>query len=116
MRPNAILVEAANSGPGVWRRELNEICAARTASCIAAHATQPVVKWALETYGVLPYCWRHWVEFHPKMQFLEEPYNGRAQGRLVRYGIRTHDMDYERARVQQFETLARSGLSPTPGP
>jgi alpha-galactosidase len=80
------------------------------------HATQPVVKWALETYGVLPYCWRHWVEFHPQMQFLEEPYNGRAQGLLVRYGIRTHDMDYERSRVQQFETLAPQWTEPDAGP
>ena len=75
-----------------------------------------MVKWALETYGVLPYCWRHWVEFHPQMQFLEEPYNCRAQGLLVRYGIRTHDMDYERARVQQFETLAAQWTQPDAGP
>ena len=30
----------------------------------ASTRTQPVVKWALDTYGVLPYCWPHWVEFH----------------------------------------------------
>ena len=30
---------------------------------------EPVVKWVLETYGVLPYCWQHWVEFHPQMQY-----------------------------------------------
>lgn len=69
-------------------------------------AEEPVVKWALETYGVLPYCWRHWVEFHPQMQYVDEPYNGRAQGLRVRYGLRTHDMDYERRRVKQFEDLA----------
>ena len=66
---------------------------------VLARATQPVVKWALETYGVLPYCWTHWTEFFPQMQRLEEPYSGTAQGVKMRYGIETHDMDYERARV-----------------
>src|SRR5215218_4116552 len=70
--------------------------------------TQPVIKWALETYGVLPYCWEHWVEFHPQMQYIDEPYDGRAQGLRVRYGIQTHDMNYERGRVTQFQELASS--------
>jgi alpha-galactosidase len=76
---------------------------------------EPVVKWALETYGVLPYCWRHWVEFHPQMQYADEPYNGRAQGLRVRYGIQTHDMDYERRRVKQFEDLAVAWTQPEAG-
>ena len=76
---------------------------------------EPVVKWALETYGVLPYCWQHWVEFHPQMQYADEPYNGRAQGLRVRYGIKTHDMDYERGRVKQFEDLAVAWTQPDAG-
>ena len=28
-------------------------------------ATEPIVKFALDTYGVLPYCWEHWTEFFP---------------------------------------------------
>ncbi len=76
---------------------------------------EPVVKWALETYGVLPYCWQHWVEFHPQMQYADEPYNGRAQGLGVRYGIKTHDMDYERGRVKQFEDLVVAWTQPNAG-
>lgn len=78
-------------------------------------AEEPVVKWALDSYGVLPYCWQHWVEFHPQMQYVEEPYNGRAQGLRVRYGIKTHDMDYERGRVKQFEELAVAWTQPDAG-
>ena len=74
-----------------------------------------MVKWALETYGVLPYCWQHWVEFHPQMQYADEPYNGRAQGLRVRYGIKTHDMDYERGRVKTFEDLAVAWTQPDAG-
>jgi alpha-galactosidase/6-phospho-beta-glucosidase family protein len=80
------------------------------------HAEQPVITWALETYGVLPYCWEHWVEFHPQMQYVDESYNGRAQGLRVRYGIRTHDMDYERGRVAQFQELAKEWTKPDTGP
>ncbi len=73
--------------------------------------TQPVVKFALETYGVLPYCWPHWVEFFPQMQRLEEPYTGRAQGAAMRYGLNVHDMDHERARVSEYERLVREWVS-----
>lgn len=76
---------------------------------------EPVVKWVLDTYGVLPYCWQHWVEFHPQMQYEDEPYKGRAQGLRVRYGITTHDMDYERGRVEQFQSLATQWTQPDAG-
>jgi alpha-galactosidase len=79
-------------------------------------AEEPVVRWVLETYGVLPYCWQHWVEFHPQMQYVDEKYDGRAQGLRVRYGIKTHDMDYERGRVKQFEDLAEAWTQPDAGP
>jgi alpha-galactosidase len=79
-------------------------------------ATNPVVKWALDTYGVLPYPWNHWVEFYPQMQWLEEPYAGTAQGVPMRYGIRTHDMKKERARVRGLEELARKWTTPGAGP
>ena len=78
-------------------------------------AEEPVVRWVLDTYGVLPYCWQHWVEFHPQMQYEDEPYNGRAQGLRVRYGITTHDMNYERGRVAQFESLAEEWTRPDAG-
>jgi alpha-galactosidase len=79
-------------------------------------ATNPVVKWVLETFGVLPYCWSHWVEFFPQMQWLEEPLDGSAQGVRMRYGITTHDMAHERARVTQWEDLARDWTAPGAGP
>jgi alpha-galactosidase len=83
---------------------------------VRARATEPVVKWALETYGVLPYCWSHWTEFFPQMQRLEAPYAGTAQGVSMRYGITTHDMAYERARVQRLEALAAAWTAPDAGP
>ena len=73
---------------------------------VKARATNPVVKWVLEAYGVLPYCWTHWTEFYPQMQRLEAPYAGTAQGVAMRYGIETHDMAYEKARVAGLEELA----------
>jgi alpha-galactosidase len=82
---------------------------------VRARATEPVVKWALETYGVLPYCWEHWTEFFPQMQRLEGPYAGTAQGVKMRYGITTHDMDYERARVAGLEGLAKAWTAPETG-
>ncbi|MGH2909283.1 MAG: hypothetical protein ACRDK8_08310, partial [Solirubrobacteraceae bacterium] len=80
------------------------------------HATNPVVKWVLDTYGVLPYCWRHWVEHFPQMQRLEQPYAGTAQGVAMRYGITTHDMAHERARVRGLEQLAEQWTTAEAGP
>ena len=79
-------------------------------------ATEPVVKWVLDTYGVLPYCWSHWVEHYPQMQWLEEPYAGTAQGVKMRYDITTHSMAYEKARVAELEALAAKWTAPGAGP
>ena len=76
------------------------------------HVTNPIAQWALQTYGVLPYCWAHWVEHFPQMQWLEEPYAGTAQGVAMRYGITTHDMKRERARVSGLEELAAEWTAP----
>ncbi len=73
---------------------------------VRARATNPVVKWVLDTFGVLPYCWTHWTEFFPQMQRLEGDYTGTAQGVKMKYGIETHDMGYEKARVAGLEQLA----------
>ena len=73
---------------------------------VEARATNPVVKWVLETYGVLPYCWTHWTEFFPQMQRLEAPTRAPPRASKMRYGIETHDMAYEKARVAGFEELA----------
>ena len=83
---------------------------------VLQNATQPIVRWVLETYGVLPYCWEHWTEFFPQMQRLEKPYSGTVQGVGMRYGITTHDMDYERARVARLEGLAATWTAPGADP
>jgi alpha-galactosidase len=83
---------------------------------VRERATEPIVRWALDTYGVLPYCWTHWTEFFPQMQRLEAPYAGTAQGVAMRYDIVTHDMGYERERVRSLEALARSWTAPDAGP
>src|SRR5579883_482023 len=67
---------------------------------------RPIVQWVLDTYGVLPYCWSHWAEFYPQLMRLAEPYKGRAQGLSMDYGLRIHDMDHERARVQHWQSVA----------
>jgi alpha-galactosidase len=78
-------------------------------------ATEPIVRWALDTYGVLPYCWEHWTEFFPQMQRLAEPYTGRAQGLPMRYGLRIHDMAHERARIAHWTELAQRWTAPDAG-
>ncbi|HEY7258025.1 MAG TPA: hypothetical protein VH459_03100 [Gaiellales bacterium] len=78
-------------------------------------AENPIVRWALDTYGVLPYCWSHWVEHFPQMQRLEGEYAGTAQGVSMRYGITTHDMAYEKARVAELEALAARWTAPDAG-
>ena len=50
------------------------------------------------------------------MQRLEQPYSGTIQDVAMRYGITTHDMDYERARVAQLEGLAASWTAPGADP
>ena len=65
------------------------------------------MQWVARPYGVLPYCWSHWMEFFPQMQRLERRTRARRRAWQMRYGITTHDMDYERARVAELEELAR---------
>ncbi len=78
-------------------------------------ATEPIVKFALQTYGILPYCWPHWTEFFPQMQRLDRPYEARAQGMPMRYGITIHDMEKERGRVSGLAELAAQWTSPDAG-
>ena len=72
---------------------------------IRQRTTQPVIKWGLENYGVLPYCWGHWTEFYPSLLRLEEEYTGRLQGLRMNYGMMVHDMDRGRARAGHWEQL-----------
>lgn len=65
-----------------------------------------IVRWAIDTFGVIPYCDNHWAEFFPQLQRLEEPYEGRAQGLLMRHGRRIYDMDTQLERVHQWEQVA----------
>ena len=45
-----------------------------------ANVKEPIEQWVMDTYGMLPDCWAHWVEFYPQLQHLTEEYRGRAQG------------------------------------
>lgn len=83
---------------------------------LVENAEHPIESWALETYGVLPYCWSHWTEFHPQMQRLEQEYDGTAQSVEMRYGITTHSMEHERARPKMLAELAKQWTAPGAGP
>jgi alpha-galactosidase len=65
-----------------------------------------IVRWAIDTFGVVPYCWAHWCEFFPSLQRLEEPYRGRAQGLAMRYGRHIYDMTTQQERVATWDALA----------
>ena len=65
-----------------------------------------VVRWAIDTFGVVPYCWAHWVEFFPQLQRLEGSYAGRGQGLAMRYGRNIYDMEAQSARVRSWEQVA----------
>ena len=73
---------------------------------VLERSTEPMVRWAIETFGVVPYCWAHWVEFFPQLQRLEGPYQGRAQGLPMRYGRHVYDMAGQRDRVASWERVA----------
>ncbi|MGQ9554717.1 MAG: family 4 glycosyl hydrolase [Anaerolineae bacterium] len=71
----------------------------------AERAEQWIMKWGLETFGVLPYCWSHWSEFFPSLLHLEDKYEGKLQGLAMSYGLHVHDMDHERERSNRLEPL-----------
>jgi alpha-galactosidase/6-phospho-beta-glucosidase family protein len=73
---------------------------------VAERSPDPLVRWAIRTFGVVPYCWAHWAEFFPQLQRLEQPYQGRAQGLAMRYGRRIYDMEAQRDRVSSWERVA----------
>lgn len=65
----------------------------------------PIERWGLENYDVLPYCWSHWTEFFPSLCRLNEEYKGRLQGLKMKYGIEVHNMEHERERAEKWERL-----------
>jgi alpha-galactosidase/6-phospho-beta-glucosidase family protein len=65
-----------------------------------------IVRWAIDTFGVVPYCSGHWVEFFPQLQRLQDSYSGRAQGLAMRYDTRIFDMDKQLERVRSWEEIA----------
>jgi alpha-galactosidase len=73
---------------------------------VRARDTTKVVRWAIDTFGVIPYCWNHWTEFFPQLQRLEESYEDRAQGLAMRYGRRIYNMEHQRERVRGWEEVA----------
>jgi len=78
--------------------------------------SEPVTKWGLETYGILPYCWSHWTEFFPSLCRLEEQYQGKLQGMKMRYDMKVFDMEDpecpgSRARGRKWEQVVESWIS-----
>jgi alpha-galactosidase len=65
----------------------------------------PIVKWCLETYGILPLVWPHWLEFFPALCRLKSEYKGRVQGLTMDYGMPIKDMTHELERVRKWEDL-----------
>lgn len=72
---------------------------------------QPIIRWGLDTYGVLPYAWPHWMEFFPSLCRLDDEYTGRLQGLCMSYGHPVHDMEVERGRTTEWEGLVGKWLS-----
>lgn len=107
------LVDGTDAMPLLLANAIDLLPEDEPASDIAKH---PIERWALETYGVLPYCWSHWTEFFPQMQRLEQEYEGTAQSVKMRYGITTHSMDHERARPKMLAELAKEWTAPGAGP
>lgn len=73
----------------------------------------PVQKWIFDNYGIIPYCWTHWLEFFPQLCRLEEEYRGRLQGLKMKYNVHVHNMMHEDERVKKWEDLVEkiaSGL------
>ena len=75
---------------------------------VRERTSDAITRWAIDTFGVIPYCWTHWVEFFPQLQRLEEPYADRAQGLAMRYGRHIYDMDAQLERIRTWDELARS--------
>ncbi len=73
---------------------------------VRERAEEEIVRWGIDTFGAIPYCWGHWLEFFPQLQRLEAPYRGRAQGLPMRYGRHIYDMTAQRQRVAGWERLA----------
>jgi alpha-galactosidase len=79
---------------------------------VRERTSEPIVRWVIDRFGVIPYCWNHWIEFFPQLQRLEEPYAGRAQGLAMRYGRRIYVMDDERGRARIWSDIAERWSRP----
>lgn len=74
---------------------------------IRKNVKNPVIRFFLDTYNILPYCWSHWTEFFPFLCKLEEEYKGRLQGLRMNYGIRVHDMHEQQEKIAKWEKLVK---------
>jgi alpha-galactosidase len=98
------LVAGLNHCAGILELKLRD---GRDALALARkHVSEPIERWALDTYGMLPYCWAHWTEFYPQLQQLVDTYEGHAQGLAMAYGRRIYVMEEQRARAQKWADLA----------
>jgi alpha-galactosidase len=98
------LVAGLNHCAGILELHLRD---GRDALALAReHVSEPIERWVLETYGMLPFCWAHWTEFFPQLQHLVDRYEGRAQGLGMTHGRRIFVMDEQRERAQKWADLA----------
>ncbi len=77
---------------------------------IRQRTRHPIVRWVLETYGILPLVWPHWLEFFPALCRLKSEYKGRVQGLTMEYGMPIKDMTHELERVRKWEDLVASWM------
>jgi alpha-galactosidase len=64
-----------------------------------------VIRWGLENFGVLPYCYYdHWPEFFPSLCRMKDRYEGRLQG-LNMEGFSVMDMEKERERAAEWDEV-----------
>jgi len=72
---------------------------------ILKESDQPVIRWCIETYGVLPIAWPHWTEFFPSICKLDDTYEGRVQNLNMRYDNPVHDLEVERDVIVQWVAM-----------
>jgi alpha-galactosidase len=72
---------------------------------ILEQTDHPVIRWCLDTYGVLPIAWPHWTEFFPSICRLDDTYAGRLQNLNMMYDNPVHDLKIERDVIKEWEAL-----------
>lgn len=72
---------------------------------VLQRTNDPIVRWGMEEYGILPYAPVHWIEFFPPFCRLKSRYRGKVQGLMMEHGVTVKDMVHEKQRVSSWEDL-----------